>query len=136
MYGETDDRVIAKYVNLRFSNGLGLDNSSYSYIMWMGGGVAVLYCPSSYYRVVLGLCRTLHGARATEEYRSVFLTSEELNESLLTNCGSESRSSADLCILAQARCGSGLVSGVEQSGNLGGFVYWRHRRFRLNSLDL
>ena len=134
--GETGDPVVAKYVNLWFSNGLGLDISSFSYIMSTGGGVAMLYCPSSYYRVVLGLWWVLHGARATEEYRSGFLTSEELNESLLTNCGSESRSSADPCILAQARCGSGLVSGVEQSGNLGGLVYWRHRRFRLNSLDL
>ena len=134
--GETDDPVIAKYVNLRFSNELGLDNSSFSYIMSTGGGVAVMYCPSSYRSFVLGLWRALYGARATEEYRSVFLTSEELNESLLTNCGSESRSSADPCILAQARCGSGLVSGVVQSGNLGWRIYYRHRRFRLNSLDL
>jgi hypothetical protein len=134
--GQTYDPVIAKYVNWRFSNGLGLDNSSYSCIMWAGGGVAVMYCPSSYYRVVLGLWRVLNCARANDEYRSVCLTSEELNESMLTNCGSESRSSADPCILAQARCGSGLVSGVEQSGNWGCCIHCRNRRFRLNSLDL
>lgn len=104
-----DDRIVAKYVNSRFSNGLGLDNSSFGYIMCFGEELSFGYWSSPYRSIVLGLCWSRHSARATEKFRSVCLTSEGSNESLLTNGEPDREVAAGSSVLALARCGSGSV---------------------------